>query len=149
MDDIIKPLNIVRLRKRSVFFTILLIMTFAGSGIGFILSILMFFQAQLSDFLNTLPILDAIIQEDMFGNILYIILKALAFAGSFIGAILMWKLKKKGFFFYLIFQILLLVLPFVFLIELGWAYLFVRMLINLIFTLLFIMLYSFQLKNLE
>ena len=66
----------------------------------------------------------------------FLLIMALLYAASFLGALLMWKLNKKGFHVYTLSQSLLLIAPLAFLKGVPTAWL------NVIVTLLFIFTYS-------
>ena len=135
--------------KRPFLLSILLILTFIGSGIGFILAIVVAIGGSLADFFNHLPISDTIVSEDAMGNLGYTILKVVVYIASLSGAVLMWKLRKPGFWLYFSAQVVLLGIPFLFLQSLGNHYLLTRLLINGIFTFFFIILYLLYLKKMK
>lgn len=145
----VSPINIERVKSRPFGLTIILILSFIGCCIGLLLAIASIFGGQIETFFNNLPVMDAILRDDSLGNKFYIALKLVFYCASFMGVFFMWKLRKKGFWIYLVTQISLLAIPFLFLAELGTSYLLVRLLINTVFLLLFIMLYSFYVKLMD
>jgi hypothetical protein len=149
MEDVASPVQQQPQLKRTLWFSILLIISFAGSGAGLLLAFVSVIGGQMETFFRTLPGADTILIEDASGKWFYILLKILLFACSITGVAFMWKLKRIGFWLYLSAQAILLVIPFLFLNKLGYAYIGVRFIINTIFTLFFIMLYSIQLKRLR
>ena len=94
--------------------TILCSLTFLGSGINFVSSIM------ITVFYDQFIILAESITKsfhlpglemDLEGKSAFFAISALIYSVSFAGAILMWKLKKAGFHVYTISQILLILLP--------------------------------------
>jgi hypothetical protein len=136
-------------KRRKWFFTLLLILTFLNCLIGIVISFGLLFKIAFVDLFSTTPVLDTVLAEDKSGNAVYLLLKILILIGVAWGAIKMWNLKRIGFFIYLIMQIALLVIPFVFLSHLGFWYIVVNSFINLIFLVFFIMLYTLQLGKME
>jgi hypothetical protein len=100
--------------KRRNLLGILCILTFIGSGMNFISSVMIsVFYDQftvLADSISksfSLPGLEMMLE----GGSLFFLISALIYLGCITGAILMWKLKKAGFHVYTIFQILLVFSP--------------------------------------
>ena len=100
--------------ERSRLLVILCSLTFLGSGINFISSILiaLFYDqfvviAEIMSKSFNFPGLEMILE----GKSVFFALSVFIYIGSFAGAALMWKLKKAGFHVYLISQILLILLP--------------------------------------
>jgi hypothetical protein len=136
-------------KRRKWFFTLLLSLTFLNCLIGIVMSFGLLFKIAFVDLFSTTPVLDTVLAEDKSGNAAYLLLKILILIGVAWGAIKMWKLKRIGFFIYLIMQMALLVIPFAFLSHLGFWYIVVNSFINLIFLVFFIMLYTLQLGKME
>ncbi len=122
---------------------ILCILTFIGSGLSFISNTIMFLTIDLIreyykngnfDFLSEDMDLSAI-EILLSANSMYFMFQAILFALSIYGAYLMWNLKKVGFHFYTIAQILLLILPQVFLS--GMPFPTFELLLSLIFVTLY------------
>jgi hypothetical protein len=149
MEEVASPVNPKLPVKRTVWFSILLILSYAGGVTGLLIAVVSAVGGQVETFFKTLPVFDTILLEDSTGNWFYLLLKILLFAGSLTAVTFMWKLKRIGYWLYISVQIILLVIPFLFLNKLGFAYISVRFIMNTIFTLLFIMLYSVQLKRLS
>jgi hypothetical protein len=148
MEEVATPDQPRSIGRRPVWLSILLLLSFTGSMTGLFLALISGVGGQIESFFRTLPVFDTILLEDASGNWIYIVLKVVLFAGSITGVAFMWKLKRVGFWFYLASQVVLLVIPFLFLNKLGFAYIGVRFIMNVIFTLFFIMLYGIQLKRL-
>jgi hypothetical protein len=136
-------------RKKKWFFTLLLILTFLNCIIGAIVSLCLLLKIAFIDVFSTTPVIDMVIAEGKASGALYHLVKIVVIMGVFWGTLKMWKLQKAGFFIYLIMQLVLLVLPFAFLSGLGFWYIFVNSVINLIFLILFIMLYTLQLDKMK
>jgi hypothetical protein len=100
--------------KRPTLLTVLCILTFIGSGMNFFSSLMIsLFYDQftvVAESINKslrMPGLEMILE----GRPAFFAFSALIFAGSALGAILMWNLKKAGFHVYTIFQIILVISP--------------------------------------
>ncbi len=134
--------------QRPELLKILCILTFIGSGLSLISNSIMFltidiirnyYAAGSFDFLAEdldLSTLEILINA----NSSYFIFQAILFALSFYGAYLMWNLKKVGFHFYTIAQIVLLILPQVFIPSMPFPT------FELLLSLIFITLYAKNLK---
>ena len=118
-------------KKRPTFLTVLCILTFIGSGLGLLFSIIgVVASGAISGFASKLPM--STVSGVGMGKSIGILLM---YAGSLFGAIQMWNLKKLGFFIYAIANVVLLVLNF------GiWG---------LIITAAFIVMYAVNLKYME
>lgn len=135
--------------KRKWFFTLLLVLTLINCLIGFLVSFGLLFKIAFIDIFTMTPVIDTAIAEGKSGTAGFHLVKILVLLGVVWGTIKMWKLKKSGFFIYLAMQIAILVLPYVFLIHLGFWYIFVNSAVNLVFLVLFIMLYTLQLEKMN
>ena len=129
--------------KRSSLLNILCILTFIGSGMNFISSLMIaLFYDQfilIAESINKsfhLPGLEMILE----GKSVFFAVSALIYLGSIAGAILMWKLKKAGFHIYTIFQILLILSPMYF------FHLPIPSFFDIILSGIFVILYSSNLK---
>lgn len=135
------------LAKRSQFLSVLCILTFINSGLGIITSLLTpMVSEQLVSFITSMPAYEQnLTQEGLIilkaGWGYYLIALALI-SGSLTGAIYMWRLKKIGFHFYTIANILLFCLPSV---MLGLNF----DLIGLVMPGVFIGLYALNLKYMQ
>ncbi|MBN1198079.1 MAG: hypothetical protein JXA23_01915 [Bacteroidales bacterium] len=132
--------------KRSQLLTILCILTFAGSGMNAFSSLFIaaFYDAfqliaqEISEKLN-LPGMEILLNATP----VFFLITGLLYVGSLTGAVIMWRQRKAGFHVYTIAQILLLIAPMYFLNMPGPS------VIELIFSGLFIILYSTQLKQMH
>ena len=118
-------------KKRPVFLSVLCILTFIGSGIALLFSLIGLVASgaveSLSASIPGMPDLDH--------GFLKTLIMVLLVAGSLFGAILMWQLKKVGFYIYAAANVILLFISF------GWF--------ALIFTAAFIIMYGVNLKAME
>ncbi len=138
-------------QKRPELLKILCILTFIGSGLSLLSNTIMFFtidiirqyfEAGQFDFLAKdmdISVLEILLST----NASYFLFQAILFTLAGYGAYYMWHLKKLGFHIYTIAQILLLILPQVFLPNLPFPT------FELIISLIFITLYSKNLKYLS
>jgi len=149
MDTDSLPVQTELLRKRSAWLSFLIILTFIMVGIDFIVVFATAIGGWFSAFLSRIPIMDTMITEDSSGRWFFLLIKFIVLALLLTGAVYMWKLKRRGFWFYLTAQLLLLLIPFIFLLNLGIGYLLVRLLVNTIFSLFFVLLFLPQLKNMN
>ncbi len=116
--------------QRPTFLTVLCILTFIGSGLLLLFSILGLFAAgALEGMAKSMPGFTS------GGGILKSIILVVLAAGSLYGAIMMWQLKKMGFYLYALANIILVIISF------GW--------VNLIITAAFIIMYFVNLKYME
>jgi hypothetical protein len=129
--------------KRPSLLNILCILTFIGSGMNFISSLMIaVFYDQftiIAESINKsfhLPGLDLMIE----GKSMFFAISTLIYAGCITGAFMMWRLKKAGFHLYTIFQILLILSPMYF------FHLPSPSLLDMILSGIFIILYSSNLK---
>ena len=123
--------NVQTTNQRPTFLTVLCILTFIGSGLGILFSLLGIFGiGAMNSFLSNYAGAGA---AD--AGILKPILTLVFSAASIYGAIMMWSLKKMGFYLYVAAQVLMLIFGF------GWLALF--------FTALFVVLYYLNFKHLQ
>ena len=152
-------------KPRPALLTVLCILTFIGSGFGVLHNIMGMIVSPIRNFFGP-DFFDMIMDEvdddytrkfveqamDMAQNAIHHIFEIsfvqfLLYAGSLAGAIMMFQLKKTGFYIYTISQILLLFVPAVFL---GFnLFINIGILFSSIFTILFIALYAVNLKKMN
>ena len=118
--------------KRPVFLTVLCILTWINNGIKVLLILIGlvaagFISGALSEY--------AMVPVDSGVSTIKSIILLITYGGAIFGAILMWQLKKIGFFIYVASVIISLIVAF------G--------IISLIFTILFLILYYLNYKHLE
>ena len=133
--------NLINKPKRPVLLSVLCILTFIGSGLGslsFLVTYLSFDIAQelFQEMKDIVPGIEYVAKagKNLFltGSILYFF--------SLLGASLMWQLRKAGFHFYVASQILLVILPLVYISGYGISFL------DVLLSLVFIFLYATFLK---
>ena len=124
---------------RPTFLTVLCILTFIGSGLSALFLLIGLVAAgAISETLSSIPGMGDI---GGFGSVYFVVALVLALA-SLYGAIMMWKLKKMGFYLYSGANVLVLFAPMV--LASGKFSIF-----GLIITALFIILYGLNLKHLK
>jgi len=123
--------------KRPTFLTVLCILTFIGSGLGLLGSILMMVGVgALSNMLGGMG------GGALDGGTAYFGVSALLAAGSLYGALQMWKQKKMGFYLYTVSNVVLAILPMVWLGAAFGA-------MGLVVPIIFIVLYGLNLKHMS
>jgi hypothetical protein len=136
--------------QRPELLKILCILTFVGTGLSLFSDIIMFFTIDIikeyfnNGLLNFLSKdMDAEVLEIIFSvNSSYFVFQGIIFTFTLYGTYLMWNLKKTGFHIYTIGQIVLLIIPQVFIPSLPFPT------FNLLISLIFIFLYAKNLKYL-
>lgn len=140
----LQPDNVRERRpERPRILVILCSLTFLGSGVNFVSSLMiaLFYDqfvviAESMSKAFNLPGLDMILE----GKSIFFTISALIYLGSFAGAFLMWKLKKAGFHLYTISQIFLILLPmYIFQLPLP-------SILDIVLSGIFVILYSSNLK---
>jgi hypothetical protein len=102
--------NAPEVQKRPTFLTVLCILTFIGSGLSTVLYLIAVIAfGAISGVLDSVPGFGAMGDA---GLAIFAVFFVLAFLSLF-GAIMMWKLKKTGFYLYTAANIIALILPFV------------------------------------
>lgn len=122
------------------------ILTFIGSGLGVLSGLLMIVAVGMADTLSTIPFLGNAVESANVGGISYTIIALVLSLVSLYGAISMWNLKKMGFYLYLIAQVLMLIIPFIFLPSIVAMVGFIG---SIIFTTAFIVMYAVNVKYLS
>jgi hypothetical protein len=97
--------------------------------------------------LESIPLIDVITDELKSGSTLFYLIKISIHLFCIFSVVLIAKKLKKGFAFYVLCQAILLILPWIFLLRLGWGYLLMNTAISLIFSLFFIMLFALYLPR--
>ena len=146
----IDPNNIPsnEMAKRPDGLTLLCVLSFIGSGLAFLSNFMVFFifpsipEIMESDEFIQMPNLEPELLLEFLTSAgrSYFLIAAFLYLISIIGVYFMWKLRKTGIHFYAMAQIALLIIPLIFIsTELS-------ALPSLLFTVLFILLYSRFLK---
>lgn len=146
-------LNLNTENKLPAFLKVICILTFIGSGLAIFSNVFALFALKTTHAFNV-AIMEAAAKsgemldpETMFFNSKVTIISGIISSiGCLVGAILMWKLKKVGYYVYLISQICSIVFPFVFPIIPGTS---LMTILSLIFPIGFIVMYSVNLKHLS
>jgi hypothetical protein len=133
--------------KRPTLLSVLCILTFVFSGIGGLWDLItLLFSDKIIELLKSTPNYDdatmgsAIILLQ--AGWLYYLISFVLTACAIFGAILMWRLKKLGFHFYALSNLVLLFVPLLILgITISWE--------GILFTSIFIALYAFNFKYLK
>ena len=131
---------------RPTLLTVLCILTFVGSGMNLISSF--FIAGFYEEYLQVLQVFaDKFklpgLEEMADAKPIFFLVSGLLYAGSLAGAILMFRLKKAGFHVYTISQILLILAPMYFM------HLPAPDMVSVLFSALFIILYTRSLKELH
>ena len=133
--------------KRPLSLTILCILSFISSGMGIFSSIMTpMFSDVMVELVKSSPNVDPALMDQTLlvlqAGWVYYFLTFLFASGSLIGAIMMWKLNKKGIHFYSISNLASLFLPTLLLgITISWF--------SILFTSCFIALYVSNLKHMK
>ena len=126
----------VQENKRPTFLTVLCILTFIGSGLGTLTYLLMTVgMGSLMSYLGSFG------GGGLGGGTTYFAIGTALAAASLYGAIMMWKLKKMGFYIYVGANVISIILPLFF----GFPFAIVGALIPVVF----IVLYGLNLKVME
>lgn len=131
--------------KRPTFLTVLCILTFIGSGFGVLGGLIGLVATGAATALAKIPMLGPALTAAASFGIVYTLINLILAAASLYGAIMMWKLKKTGFWIYVAAQVLMLIVPVFFV---GIAGL-LGSAIGLIFTAAFIIMYALNLKAMK
>ncbi|MQY78518.1 MAG: hypothetical protein GH151_04875 [Bacteroidetes bacterium] len=124
-------------KERPTFLTVLCILTFIGSGLSALLFLIATIAAgAITNFLGSLPGMS----EAATGGSVYFLVALIFALASLFGAILMWKLKKIGFFLYSGVNVIAIFLPIIFISgSISWFGAFI--------TVVFIVLYGLNVKH--
>ena len=141
MDELISETR----TKPAVFLMIICSLSIIANLTLILINFLLLFGHSALPFLLNIPIIDIITEEEMHGNWLYFILKIDLHAFCIFSVILIWQMKRLGLYFYVASQIILTFLPFAFLLSLGLSYLLMSVGISAVFSVFFILLFSWYL----
>ncbi len=131
-------------KKRPTLVSVLCILSFIGSGLGVLVMLLLVIGAgSFMSFLGKIPGFgDAMGGSGAGGGIVFLILSLLLNAGTLFGAIMMWKMKKIGFWIYAGSYVLQFIMP---MILIGGRF----SIFGLIIMAAFIVLYGINLKHMD
>jgi hypothetical protein len=93
-----------------------------------------------------IPVIDAIMRDDANMGNLFMLMKLMLYFVSVAGVVMMLKMKRAGYYSYLAAQALLLLMPFLFYSAQGVDYQLIKLMINMIFALLFVSLFTYFYK---
>ena len=123
--------------KRPVFLTVLCILTFIGSGLGILTTLLLLVGVgALAEMMGGMG------GGMLGGGTAYLAVSLVLAAASLFGALQMWKLKKMGFYLYVGAQLIAAILP---LVWLGSAF----AILGFLWPVVFIVLYGLNLKHMS
>ncbi|WP_282014451.1 hypothetical protein [Marinifilum flexuosum] len=156
-------------KKRPTFLTVLCILSFIGSGGGFLYYVYNYFtfentySEQVAKFTEAVEMMEdngadsgflynsavnKLVELNAMNDNLDLITGAFCLFAllSFIGAIMMWKLKKNGFYLYTFTNVFALLIP---LALIDFNAMLMNTLIGAIFTIIFIIMYAVNLKHMK
>jgi len=133
--------------RRSVFLFILCVLSIFSNVISIIVTSFVLAGGRSGLFLSSIPVIDIIAEELKQGTIFFYIIKISVHVCCIFAVVLIAKRLRKGFLYYVISQVVLLLLPWLFLLSLGVNYLLMFTGISLIFSLFFIMLFALYLPK--
>lgn len=120
------------------------LLTFIGSGFGIFITSTLFFQFKFIDFAQNIPLYTSYITNTKDAGNIYIVIRLVLYIVSFISAILIWKLKLKGYFLYIFTQFSMLAASLIFF-NYPFNHTLTLIIPELIFVIAFILLYSLHL----
>ncbi|HNW69074.1 MAG TPA: hypothetical protein PKI01_01630 [Bacteroidales bacterium] len=133
--------------RRPVFLFIVGAVSIFSNVLSIIITALILAGGRTSLFLSSIPIIDIMAEELKHGTVFFYIIKISVHIFCIYAVILITRRLKRGFLFYVICQVVLLVLPWLFLLSLGVNYLLMVTGISLIFSLFFMMLFALYLPE--
>jgi hypothetical protein len=134
--------------KRPVFLYIIGGLSIISQMIMILIYLILLSGITLKSHLMQIPVIDTIIEEAMHGNHFYFLIRIAIHAFCIYSIVLILMLKRRGFFYYLGSQLVLLFIPFLFLTSLGFSYLLISAGVSSIFSFFFIMLFSLYIPKL-
>jgi len=135
--------------RRSVFLFILCALSIFSNVISIIVTALVLAGGRPGLFLSSIPVIDIVAEELKHGSIFFYLFNISIHLYCIFAVVLIAKRLKGGFLYYVVSQVALLVLPWLFLMSLGVNYLLMLTGISLIFSLFFIMLFALYLPKKE
>jgi len=130
--------------KRPTLVTVLCILSFIGSGLSVLVMLLLLVGAgSIMSFLGSIPGFgDAMGGSGTGSGMIYLILNLILNAGTLLGAIMMWRMKKIGFWIYAGSYVVQFILPMV---MIGGRF----SILGLIIMAAFIVLYGINIKHMD
>ena len=132
---------------RPVFLYVLCALSILSNVISIIISTLLLIGGKNIFYLDSVPVIDIIAGELKHGNFFCYIIKISVHLFCIFSVVLIARRLRKGFLFYVLSQLILLIIPWIFLLSLGTNYLLMSTAISLIFSLFFIMLFALYLPK--
>jgi hypothetical protein len=136
-------------QKRFVFLYIICILSFIANLVAILINIFLFAGSSIVNWVLRVPVIDTITQEELHGNHVYFLIKIFLHAFCIYSITLILLMKRRGFFYYLGIQIILLLIPFLFLMSLSFTYLLINSAVTAIFSIFFIMLFSLYIPKMS
>jgi hypothetical protein len=133
--------------KRRIFLWILCLLSISANTTVACIHFLLLSGSRAIDIVLKVPVLDTIAEEGLHGSTIYFMLKIALHIFCIYAVILILLIKRPGFYFYSAVQVILLVIPLFFLKTLGITYLLISMGVSSVFSVLFIVLFSFYLPQ--
>jgi len=158
MSETLDTVEIVNANERPVFLKVLCILTFIGAGLGIIFGLWGVFTVQASiASLEMMSGFGGALSDELNAQIAVLkqwglIAQVLSLVGAILcllGALQMWKLKKVGFYIYVVGQILPLVATFGLMGGVGMGMFASFAILGAIFPIAFIVMYALNLKHLK
>ncbi len=135
--------------KRYVFLYILGVLSVLANLVYIFINIILLSGSSLAGWLVTVPIIDTITEEEFHGNYVYFFIKIVLHVFCIYSVSLLLQMKRRGFFYYLGAQLILLLIPFLFLTSLGFSYLLISAGVSSVFSFFFIMLFSLYIPRMS
>jgi hypothetical protein len=135
--------------KRYAFLFIIGALSILSNGVIIIINLLLLSGSSFVNWLVKVPIIDTITEEELHGNFIYFLIKIAIHTFCIYTIILILLLKRRGFFYYLASQLVLLLIPFLFLMSLGFSYLLISAGVSSIFSVFFILLFSLYIPHMR
>lgn len=142
--------------QRPLFLAVLCVLSFVNAGFQILVNLVMFLSYDMMKELvndenwlemmekmvgNIDEVMDAMQMQLSISRVSYLI-TALLFAGSFTGVLYMWKLQKKGFHFYAVSQILILIVTVIFVTSVTGASIWGSVIQTVVWIMLYYMYYK-------
>jgi len=143
-------------QQRPVFLTVLGILSYVGIAFSILSAVISILTFESSLYLmNANPMMsefgiggDYIQRMEQYGILVYVIV-ILSNIGCLIGVLLMWKLKKIGFYIYTVNEFLPIFVNLAFLGTIGGAFGSFTIVVSLIFPIAFVIMYALNLKHMK
>jgi len=135
-------------KKRPFIFAALCLMSMAGGAFGMLLAVLGMIDPELLTFATNIPGYTSIKAITLNAAFLYPMVKLILYGLSFFGALTMYRLRKSGFYFYSISQLLLLAIPY-FMWNVSALEVFFTDLPDFAFSILFVIAFSLNISSMN